>query len=255
MTLKDIKQHFHVIGENGVYNLYDPNLNSSKYMNYRYLCTIHYNYRVGQVKVLNPRHDEMPDMEYLCFFDKKVNVDHLVKTVYDVANSLPYPSEFYDPSYVEDYKTMMKVDYYLKSIGFEYNSRGYNWNSYHYVLNKIHPFAKRAYINLELEFDKDARTGIIKEHLGSYSWTEAKFDGVDDAIAKINSIIEPVLLSTATFALKVEDNMSNVRDNLSNVELKAIDVSDLTNIKSYTENMKEKTIKALEDALKQLKNS
>lgn len=252
MTLKDIKEHFHMIGENGVYNLYDPNLNSSKYMNYRYLCTIHYNYRVGQVKVLNPRHDEMPDMEYLCFFDKKVNVDHLVKIAYDVANSLPYPSEFYDPSYVEDYKTMMKVDYYLKSIGFEYKGRGWNWDSHLYTLDGIHPFSKKNYIPLEITFDRGKCTGCITEHVGSFSWNECKFDGVNDAIAKINSIVETDLLSSASFALKTEEKLSNSRDNLTDITQSVIDIEKL---KVYTGNMKDKVIDTLEDALNFLKNN
>ena len=52
MKLSTIKKYFKVIGEKGVYNLYDPNPNSSKYSNNRYLCTIHYNSKTEDIKIV-----------------------------------------------------------------------------------------------------------------------------------------------------------------------------------------------------------
>ena len=252
MKLKDIKEKFYVIGEKGVYNLYDPNIGSSKCMNHRYLGTIHYDSSINSVKVVNPLHDKQPDMEFLCCFDKKINVDRLVETMYTHADSLPFPSEFYNPDLRISYRVMMMVTHYVESIGFKYKGRGWNWDSYLYTLDGIHPFSKKNYMSLEITFDEDKTTGCIKEHVGQYSWIECNFDGVDDAISKINSITETNLLSSASFALKTEDKLSNSRDALTDMTYTHIDINTL---KSYTGEMKDKTIKALEDALKVLKSS
>lgn len=250
MKLKDIKEKFYVTGEKGVYNLYDPNIGSSKCMNHRYLGTIHYDSSTNFIKVVNPLHYKQPDMEFLYYFDKKVTVDRLVETLYTHADSLPFPSEFYNPDLRISYRVMMMVTHYVESIGFKYKGRGWNWDSHMYVLDGIHPFSKKNYIPLEITFDEDKTTGCIKEHVGQYSWTECNFDGVDDAISKINSIVEINLLSSASFALKTEDKLSNSRDTLSDMTCTQIDVNTL---KSYTGEMKDKTIKALEDALKVLR--
>jgi hypothetical protein len=121
-----------------------------------------------------------------------------------------------------------------------------------YTLDGIHPFSKKNYIPLEITFDREKCTGCITEHVGRFSWNECKFDGVNDAIAKINSIVETDLLSSASFALKTEEKLSNSRDNLTDITQSVIDIEKL---KVYTGNMKDKVIDALEDALKQLKNS
>lgn len=250
MKLKDIKEKFYIIGEKGVYNLYDPNIGSSKCMNHRYLGTIHYDSSNNFVKVVNPLHYKQPDMEFLCYFDKKVHVDHLVIALYQFADNLPFPSEFYNPDLRISYRVMMMVTHYLETIGFKYIGRGWNCDSCMYMLDGIHPFSKKNYMSLEITFDEDKTTGCIKEHVGGYSWTECNFDGVDDAISKINSITEINLLSSATFALKTEDKLSNSRDTLSDMTYTHIDIDTL---KAYTGDMKDKAIKALEDALKVLK--
>ena len=252
MKLKDIKEKFYVIGEKGVYNLYDPNVGSSKYMNYRYLGTIHYDSKTEFVKVVNPLHYKQPDMEFLCYFDKNIHVDHLVIAIYQYADSLPFPSEFYNPNLKNSYRVMMMVTHYLKSIGFDYQGRGWNWNSHIYILDGIHPFAKKDYIRLEITFDDDKTTGCILEHLNTYNWTECNFDGADDAISKINSIVETNLLSSATFALNTEEKLSNSRDTMSDLTYMHIDINTL---KLYTGEMKDKVIKSLENALKVLKDN
>lgn len=252
MTLKDIKNHFKVIGGDGIYHLYDPNYESSVYMNNRYLCTIHYDAKTNFVKVVNPKHKEMPDMEFYCYFDKKINVLHMVKTAYDLANDLPYPSEFYFPDYNEKYRTFLFLNYYLESIGFVHTGHGWNGDSDFYKLKGIHPYSKGDYITIELHIDDDASNGTIMEHITSFSYTKAEFNGVEDAISKINSIVGVDLLHSASFALSTEAKLSESRDKLSDATFNVIDIDSLT---SYTGDMREKAIKALEAALNLLKNN
>ena len=251
MTLKDIKNHLKVVGSNGIYHLYDPDNKSSIYMNNKYLCTIHYDSNTNFVKVVNPRHKEMPDMEFYCYFDKDVNVLHMVKTAYDLANDLPYPSEFYFPDYNEKYRTFLFLNYYLESIGFVHTGHGWNGDSDFYKLKGIHPYYKGDYITIELHID-DASNGTIMEHITSFSFTKVEFNGVEDAISKINSIVGVDLLHSASFALSTEAKMSKSRNNLSDATFNVIDIKSLA---SYTGGMREKAIETLEAALNLLKNN
>ena len=108
MRLSTIKKYFKVIGEKGVYNLYDPNPNSSKYSNNRYLCTIHYNSKTEEIKVVEmvtPTYDEVDEngntvtiqRPYAMYIDrttKNDDINHFAQWVFEFANKLPYPSDF-----------------------------------------------------------------------------------------------------------------------------------------------------------------
>ena len=86
---------------------------------------------------------------------------------------------------------------------------------------------------------------------GHSSYVTKKFDGLDEAIAGINAIVEPILLNYSSKALSTYDKLTDSRANLSETEMVHIDYDSLN---TYTENMRDKTIAALENALNMLKN-
>ena len=271
MTLKAIKEHFKVIGEKGVYNLYDPNPNSSKYSNNRYLCTIHYNSKTEEIKIVelvNPTYDKVDEngnivtiqRPYAMYIDrttKNDDINHFAQWVFEFANKLPYPSDFYDPLCRKVSNLYRKIDYYLKSIGFTntHFSFSYGYDVHDYVLNNIHPYSKSiGSIALSIKFnekDNDDLSGDIIMDTGHSGYVTKKFDGLDEAIASINAIVEPILLNYSSKALSTYDKLTDSRANLSETEMVHIDYDSLN---TYTENMRDKTIAALENALNMLKN-
>lgn len=269
MTLKTIKEYFKVIGEKGVYNLYDPNPNSSKYSNNRYLCTIHYNSKTEDIKIVElvtPTYDEVDEdgnkvtiqKPYAMYIDRSVkndSINHFVQWVFEFANKLPYPSDFYDPLCRKVSNLHRKIDYYLKSIGFTNTHFSYGYDMHDYVLNNIHPYSKSiGSITLSIKFnekDNDDLSGDIIMDTSHSSYVTKKFNGLDEAIASINAIVEPILLNYSSKALSTYDKLTDSRANLSEAEMIHIDCESF-NI--HTENMRDKTIAALENALNMLKN-
>ena len=269
MKLSTIKKYFKVIGEKGVYNLYDPNPNSSKYSNNRYLCTIHYNSKTEDIKIvelITPTYDEVDEdgntvtiqKPYAMYFDRTMkndSINHFAQWVFEFANKLPYPSDFYDPLCRKVSNLHRKIDYYLKSIGFTNTHFSYGYDMHDYVLNNIHPYSKSiGSITLSIKFnekDNDDLSGDIIMDTSHSSYVTKKFNGLDEAIASINAIVEPILLNYSSKALSTYDKLTDSRANLSETEMTHIDYESFN---THTENMRDKTIAALENALNMLKN-
>ena len=244
MKLRDIKEHFHVTEHDGFYLLFDKEINTSKYLNRKYYGKIKY---------------DSKDITTILFMDnggtlsfyKDTPIDMFVKNIINYADSLPYPSCFYNPQFRKNVFIELCVNDYLKKLGF-ISINGYS-GSQTFVLRGYNPFKKDSdYITLTFKVNDDTTNGRVSMINNTFNWMEVPFTNLDEAIGAINSLIKPVLLSSVALSI---DKLENISDNLSNLDSAEDNVIDAKSAKVYVSDAKEKVIKVLEDTLSKLKGA
>lgn len=214
------------------YNVYDGTPNSGKCLQNKFLGTIYYDSKKQNV-IFN-------DVTYN-------NAIVLEGALFDFALSLPWCSDYYDPSFRVGIKETYIIRDYLKSLGFKYV------NGDKFTLSGINHFFDTVYIDVIVKVDDDATTGMImfnSPKSGDYAWVEESFTDLDDALGKLNMLIGSQLLVSAAWALDIQ---SKLTINTANIEGTA-NTFNVKTFQTYTENTKDKLIAKLEDMLKTLKS-
>lgn len=214
------------------YNVYDGTPNSGKCLQNKFLGTIYYDSKKQNV-VFN-------DVTY-------TNAIVLEGALFDWALSLPWCSDYYDPSFRVGIKEMYIIRDYLKSLGFKYV------NGDKYTLSGINHLFDTVYIDVIVAVDNDATTGKImfnSPKSGDYSWVEESFTDLDDALGKLNMLIGSQLLVSAAWALDIQ---SKLTINAANIE-GTTNTFNVKTFQTYSENTKDKLVAKLEDMLNTLKS-
>lgn len=214
------------------YSVYDGTPNSGRCLQNKFLGTIYYDSKKQDV-IFN-------DVTY-------TNIIWLEKALFDHALSLPWCSDYYDPSFRVGIKEMYIIRDYLKSLGFKYV------NGNRYTLSGINHFFNTVYIDLIVKVDDDSTSGKImfnSPKSGDYSWLEETFVDLNDALGKLNMLIGSQLLVSATWAINTQMKLTSDVANIEGTTNKF----DVETFQTYTENTKDKLIAKLEDALKTLKS-
>lgn len=166
--------------------------------------------------------------------------------------SLPFSVENYNPMFNEKYRTERCIGDYLQSIGFVYNRCDSFTKSTMYILNHYNPyFSKQVAVEMLVKVDDSGKNGSISLHCQrNSSFVTSDFDSLEEAIATINSLIEPLLLCGASELINKHNKMSKQRKKANLGEIITVNFRTL---QTHSEELKAKTIEALEEALKRLK--
>lgn len=227
MTLQQIKDVFDLHSYGRRHDLYckkEPGV----YLNQKYLCSIERN-SFGQYSIIdqNDYHDDL---------------DTLEKAVYDYVESLPYNSEFYNPSYRKGVFEQMVVSNYLRSLG---HKDGY------IVLKNVYGFDHKIHIRTNVD-DYEAQTIVVKilDHISYARWVEASCErNADEIIKTIDGLLKPYLLGNIWAQLNVVQIMST-----QNVDVKEVEVDEL-GFEKLRQNYKQQLIQELETMLDALKKN
>ena len=235
MRLKDIKDKFFVLEHaNKIYNIYDITPGSGKTQNHKYLGTICFDSRRGIAKFEHKDYKNIEDLEV---------------ALNEWVNSLPFHSDYYDPTYRIGIKEGYCADEYLLSLGFERTNVGINSSTY--KLKNQNPFANNEFINLTVEIDEDKTSGTIYQYISNYSYISDHFENLDEMIAKLNSLINIQTLCSITGLLNINEKLSKTFDNMNNTEYSKVNMETLEVQKA---NIKQTVINKLEEMIKILKN-
>lgn len=213
------------------YSVYDGTPNSGKCLQNKFIGTIYYDSKKQDV-IFN-------DITYN-------NAIVLEGALFDWALSLPWCSDYYDPSFRVGIKETYIIRDYLESLGFKYINDG------RFTLSGINHFFDMVYIDVIVKVDDDATTGKImfnSPKSGDYAWVEESFTDLDDALGKLNMLISSQLLVSAAWVLDIQSKLTN---NTANIE-GTINTFDVKTFQTYTENTKDKLIAKLEETLNVLK--
>lgn len=214
------------------YNVYDGTPNSGECLQNKFLGTIYYDSKKQDV-IFN-------DITYN-------NAIILEGALFDWALSLPWCSDYYDPSFRVGIKETYIIRDYLKSLGFKYV------NGDRFTLSDINHFFDTVYIDVIVKVDNDATSGKImfnSPKSGDFAWVEESFTDLDDALGKLNMLIGSQLLVSAAWALDIQSKLTT---NAANIE-GTINIFNVKTFQTYTENTKDKLIAKLEATLNTLKS-
>lgn len=234
MRLKDIETQLRVVKfENTTYKAYNPEENSGKTQVYRYLGLFNFDSKRGVAT--------FDGVEY-----KELNA--LVEALYKYADSLPFHSDYYDPSYRIGVKESFCFRDHLKSLGFVENYQAYKGDLY--ILYNGNELDKSIAITLSINIEDDSTHGTICQyHNDGSSWTNIPFENLEDGIKKINSLlaIQTSMMVSTLFKISEQcvDDVQSLNESTVSTLTKKMTIE--------TQNFNEVMIERLEKILKTLK--
>lgn len=237
MKVQDLKDAYYVVKLDGRYDLYNKDPKSGHKSCHKYLGSVKYDSRTQKVLFNDVRYSTIEEL------------DNALK---EWEKSLPFSVECYNPMFNEKHRTECCITEYLQGIGFE--DKGYDGftKSLMFILNHCNPyFSKQVAVEMLVDVDDSGKNGSISlHHQSSSSFVQSDFDGLEDAIATINSLVEPLLLCNASEMIAKHSKMTKQRKKTNLGEVVTVNFRAL---QTFSEDLKAKTIAALEEALKRLK--
>lgn len=167
--------------------------------------------------------------------------------------SKPFPSYVYCPITREPHKVMHYVRDYMKSIGFSIPKWGeqFCWSGRStgdsFVMKNIYG---EPISHIEVVMDKwdEGTSGKVYRSMGDgWTWCEVSFEGFEDVLGAINSILEPEALVNAAKYIATASNMNSERKD----DVQAVAVTNTLDV--VKSDMKKQTISILENTLKRLR--
>lgn len=237
MKAQDLKDAYYAVRIDGRYDLYDKDPKSGSSSCHKYLGSVVYDSKNQSVMFNGQRY---------------TTIQALDNALKEWEKSLPFSVENYNPMFNEKYRTERCIGDYLQSIGFVYNGCDGFTKSSLYILNHYNPyFSKQVAVEMLVKVDDSGKTSSISLHYRqSSSFVTSDFDSLEEAIATINSLIEPLLLCGASEFINKHNKISKQRKKANLGEIITVNFRTL---QTYSEDLKAKTIEALEEALKRLK--
>lgn len=172
------------------------------------------------------------------------DVDSLSTAIDTYIESLPFYHGYYDPSYRKNVFIEMCCRDYIKSLGF--STEGTNFATTHFKITS--PDGNILFtISLDVEFNESK--GKVYKQIGVNQMVSMNFDGLDEAISAINTMLAYDTLISASAAMKILNNMSKGR---YSGKIKDIKLNTST-YDVYVTDKREELIKALEYELEELK--
>lgn len=237
MKAQDLKDAYYAVRIDGRYDLYDKDPKSGCRSCHKYRGSVVYDSKNQSVMFNGQRY---------------TTIQALDNALKEWEKSLPFSVENYNPMFNGKYRTELCIGDYLQSIGFVYNRYDGFTKSLMYILNHYNPyFSKQVAVEMIVKVDNSGKNGSISLHYQrSSSFVTSDFVSLEEAIAAINSLVEPLLLCGASDMINKHKKMSKQR---KTANLGEIITGNFRTLQTYSEDLKAKTIEALEEALKRLK--
>ena len=234
MTLQELKNSYHVLKrDNCDYLLFVPTT-----YGYGFHAAISYNSK-KQIVSFNGN-------------DYK-NINILNDAIKQWQDSLPFSVRHYDPTLRENVKVSGCINEYLTSIGFKRVDRSWHGNGDIYTMSTMNPyFIEDTIITMQVDVEEDSTNGSVMCTSDKTSgFTRNSFVDLEDAIKTINSMIEPMILCSASGLVEALNKMSDLRQ--TNDKMGEMVVIDYKTFNTHTFNLRDKVIASLEKTLARLK--
>lgn len=237
MKAQDLKDAYYAVRIDGRYDLYDKDPKSGSRSCHKYLGSVVYDSKNQSVMFNSQRY---------------TTIQALDNALKEWEKSLPFSVENYNPMFNGKYRTEQCLRDYLEGIGFVDNGFDGFTKSMMYILNHYNPyFSKQVAVEMLVKVDDSGKNGSISLHYQqNSSFVTSDFESLEEAIATINSLIEPILLCGASELINKHNKMSKQRKKANLGEIITVNFRTL---QTFSEDFKAKTIEALEEALKRLK--
>jgi hypothetical protein len=223
MTLKELKEKYLVFKYGERYDVYDPDENSGKRVRHSYLCSL------------------LKDGDTFIFNEVKYRyIEDLQKAIGAHIESLPYPSEYYDPKYCKGYLEDVVISDYMRELGF--NTDGYLIlkDIYGYESFKLYLTISGLAVHFRDEVPEKVDVSLV---VGPYTIVSVTCNrNIPDIKASIDSLVKPNLLYQVHNLLALCDKMQDVKVDSELIEM---DWSTLTIQKSKVE-LKDKLLSLIE---------
>lgn len=228
--IEALQPRYHVIEWDGGYNLYDTTKPARQTNCGDFVAQIYLNNDYSKYVYNKKRYD---------------SVEELSKAIDDYIVTLPFYWGNYDPSYRECHFMERCIREYMERLGYELILWDYKspYKNGHYVIKGVWGEVVSDWA-IEVDFDKT--TGSIYKFLGDFQWVENKFDGLDNAIGAINSMLIPE-------CLRMGGAMTSVLQKMTSDRAGSISLRSVQGFNVHVEDQKQKLIEKLEEELKRLK--
>lgn len=227
--IEALKPRYYVLEWDGGYNLYDTTKPAK---------LTQFGDFVAQIYLSN-------DYTKYVYNQKRFDsVEDLAEAIDKHIATLPFYWGNYDPSNRENYFMEICIREYMERLGYELL---YDYNTPYkhgrYVIKGIWGEVISEWC-IEVDFGKS--TGVIYKFFDRYTWTQNRFDGLDDALGAINAIILPECLTKGGAMTSVLERMTSNRAGTASLgRVQGFDV--------HIEDQKKVLIEKLEEELKRLK--
>lgn len=204
MTIKSLKEHFHISERKheGRFLFHEKEVSRRSRMCYKYLCPVTKN----GVKWIVEGFEPTSKLEVL-----KANIENYV-------SKLPYDSEYYYPLYRNSIFVDHIIHDYLNEIGFDWINNSFGYETYVHNHKNIYNSPSESIsisINGVSTFEDDnlPKEVSISLHLSDWSWVNVTVPREVEAIKKgIDSILKPYFVGESVNNLEVSEKMVNNGD-------------------------------------------
>lgn len=234
ILLDALGERYEVLEHDGGYCLYDKE-RPAKRTKYKY---------IGKFYISS-------DKKQYAFNDKYYkDVESLVKAMDDYNATLPFDADIYCPMFKNSFRIEIALYDYLESLGFT-TERGIALRSgTRYIKNDCFG---QCICDLNV-WVKDGTTGgvitrnILTPDESKEFTTDSPFDGLDSAIASVNTILSTYVASINAAAMNILNKITHSRSAL------LFDTTfDVRNLSKFVEDGRKKMVEVLEKELEQLK--
>lgn len=236
ILLDALGERYEVLEHDGGYCLYDKQ-RPAKRSNAKY---------IGKFYISS-------DKKQYAFNDKYYkDVESMVKAMDDYNATLPFDADIYCPIFKNSYRIEIALHDYLEFLGFT-TERGVGGRyGTRYIKNDCFG---QCICDLTVWVKDGTTEGVITRNIltpdkSKEFTTDSPFDGLDSAIASVNTILATYVASINAAAMNILNKITHSRSAL------LLDTTfDVRNFSKFVEDGRVKMIKVLEKELEQLKGS
>lgn len=174
-------------------------------------------------------------------------VEQLVEAVEAYNATLPFNPEYYNPTYRKNVFISLCCTDYMKELGLKRTWAGSGDSDVYVYADPQDP--NKNMFSIEVRTDDMKETGKVMKWHSDSSWSEIEFDGLDAAIAAINSMLSIDALIQASSAVKILGAMTSARYDGEMVHKQF----NTKTLQIYTTNERDHLIELLEKELENLK--
>lgn len=228
--IEALKPRYYVLEWDGGYNLYD----TTKPAKFTQVGDF-----VAQIYLSN-------DYTKYVYNQKRYDsVEDLAEAIDKYIVTLPFYWGNYDPSRRESWFIEVCIREYMERLGYELRLWDYKtpYKDGHYVIKDLWGSVISEW---GIKVDHDKSTGSIYKFINDSQWIDNKFDGLDDAIGAINTIIIPECLTKGGAMTSILEKMTTHRAG-------SVSLASVQGFSVSVEDQKQKLIEKLEEELKRLK--
>ena len=234
ILLDSLGERYEVLEHDGGYCLYDKE-RPAKRTNCKY---------IGKFYISS-------DKKQYAFNDKYYkDVESMVKAMDEYNATLPFDADIYCPIFKNSYRIEIALHDYLDSLGFTTDRWMGGRHGTRYIKNDCYG---QCICDLTVWVEDGTTKGVITRNIltpdkSKEFTTDSPFDGLDSAIASVNTILATYVASIDAAAMNILNKITHSRSAL------LLDTTfDVRNLSRFVEDGRVKMIEVLEKELEQLK--